>query len=90
MRETKKSRNKVMLITGCASGIARHLTTVLAGRGYDILATDINPQALEKSAKKSKWDRRHVILKKLDLRKAGEWRAAMSLIIKKWGKLTYA
>ena len=87
MRETKKSRNKVMLITGCASGIARHLTTVLAGRGYDILATDINPQALEKSAKKSKWDRLHAILKKLDVRKAGEWRAAMSLIIKKWGKL---
>jgi 3-oxoacyl-[acyl-carrier protein] reductase len=76
-----------MLMTGCASGIARHLTTVLAERGYNILATDINLEALRKSAKESKWDPQRVLLRPLDVRKAGDWRAAMTLIVNQWGKI---
>jgi 3-oxoacyl-[acyl-carrier protein] reductase len=87
MEEIKKNSDQVMLITGCASGIGQHLTTVLAGQGYNILATDVNLDALEKSADESKWDRQRVLLKKLDVRKAADWQEAMSLIIKQWGKI---
>ena len=87
MKVTEQDTNRVVLITGCGSGIARHLTTVLAGRGYNILATDINPEALKKGADELKWDNKRVLLRKLDVRSADEWRAAMSLVIKEWGKI---
>ena len=44
------SDSPVALITGCGSGIARHLTTVLWPKGYRILATDVRIDALEQSA----------------------------------------
>jgi 3-oxoacyl-[acyl-carrier protein] reductase len=75
------------LITGCGSGIARHLTTVLSKRGYQILATDVNYGALEKNAQELNWDSGNVILKKLDVRSAGQWQEAVDLVVRTWGKL---
>ena len=34
-----------MLLTGCASGIGKHLAGALAARGHRILATDVNEAA---------------------------------------------
>lgn len=80
-------KNQVAIITGCASGIAQHLCTVLSARGYCILATDINREALEKSAWEKHWDKERVMLAKLDVRNQTDWKRAMSLVLGKWGKL---
>jgi NADP-dependent 3-hydroxy acid dehydrogenase YdfG len=77
----------VALITGCGSGIARHLTTVLSRQGYRILATDVRVDALEKSAKDLGWDAERVHLKKLDVREADDWRAAIAAVVEAWGRL---
>jgi 3-oxoacyl-[acyl-carrier protein] reductase len=80
-------RQAVALITGCGSGIARHLTTVLSKRGYRILATDVNYDALEKNQSGLSWDADSVKLMKLDVRSAEEWQNAIAFVIKTWGKL---
>jgi 3-oxoacyl-[acyl-carrier protein] reductase len=80
-------REQVALITGCGSGIARHLTTVLSRRDYRILATDINQESLESSARDLKWDPDRVRLHRLDVRNAEEWKEAVDLVVKTWGRL---
>ncbi|MEW5980355.1 MAG: SDR family oxidoreductase [Acidobacteriota bacterium] len=75
------------LITGCGSGIGRHLTTVLSQKEYCILATDINSESLERSAKDLAWNSEKVQLKKLDVRKADEWEDAVATVVQKWGRL---
>jgi len=80
-------RGQVALITGCGSGIARHLTTVLSRRDYRILATDIHRESLENSARDLKWDRDRVVLHTLDVRHADGWKEAVALVVKTWGRL---
>ena len=85
----KKSNldSPVALITGCGSGIARHLTTVVLNLGYRVLATDINMEALEKSAMELKWPSNRILLQKLDVRSAGEWEQAIKRVVETWGQL---
>jgi len=88
MQNVQTDKSRLALITGCASGIARHLTTVLSKReGYRILATDVNIDALESSAKEQGWDPGMVRLKKLDVRSASEWQGVIEDVIDVWGKL---
>ncbi len=87
MDKTMHDNSKVSLITGCASGIAQHLCTVLSARGYCILATDINREALEQSAREKNWDKERVLLAKLDVRNQADWKKAMTQVLEKWGKL---
>jgi NADP-dependent 3-hydroxy acid dehydrogenase YdfG len=77
----------VALITGCGSGIARHLTTVLSRQGYRILATDVRVDTLEASARDLRWNPERVQLKKLDVREADDWRAAIAAVVDTWGRL---
>lgn len=77
----------VALITGCASGIARHLTTVLSRDGYRILATDVRTDALEDSARDLAWHPDRVWSRKLDVRDADEWRSAIAAVVERWGRL---
>lgn len=69
----EKSQSSVALITGCGRGIARHLTTVMAKKGYRILATDVNLAALEKCAEELNWPSNRVMLQKLDVRSTDQW-----------------
>lgn len=68
--------SQTMLLTGCASGIGRHLTGVLAARGHRILATDVDEEGLAREAEARGWDRARVSLRKLDVRSEAEWEGA--------------
>ena len=60
-------------ITGCASGIGRHLADVLLAAGHRVFATDLDEVALRAHAEASAWpaDRAHT--RRLDVTQAGAW-----------------
>ncbi len=70
---------KTALITGCsAGGIGHSLATLLAGKGYRVLATVRNPakaEALEDDAKANGWDLR---ILQLDVRDDASVKAAVA------------
>ena len=77
----------VMLLTGAGSGIGRHLTGALSSRGHKVLATDINPAALEAAAKADRWNEREVKLFALDIRQPAQWEAAKARALEAFSRL---
>jgi 3-oxoacyl-[acyl-carrier protein] reductase len=67
----------IMLLTGCAGGIGRHLAGVLSRRGHHVVATDLDEAALAREAESRGWDRAKVTLRRLDVRREDEWEAAL-------------
>jgi len=78
---------KVMLLTGCASGIAKHLAGELASRGARLLLTDVNHGALESHAETMAWDRTRVKTMPLDVRRPEQWEQAVQTAVDTWGAL---
>jgi 3-oxoacyl-[acyl-carrier protein] reductase len=74
-----------MVLTGCASGIGQHLAGALSSRGEQVLATDVDEEALEKRAREGGWEAKGVRLKKLDVRSAEAWDAALDFATSTWG-----
>jgi 3-oxoacyl-[acyl-carrier protein] reductase len=68
--------SQIMLLTGCASGMGRHLAGALSARGHRVVATDVNDEALAREAEARGWDRARVRLRRLDVRSEGDWEAA--------------
>ncbi|MFO7965008.1 MAG: SDR family oxidoreductase [Desulfobacterales bacterium] len=51
------------------------------------MATDINIEALEKSAEESDWPSDRVMLQKLDVRNAAKWKEAIGCLVGTWDRL---
>lgn len=80
--------SRVYLLTGCASGIGRHLATVLArDDSARLVLTDINLPALEAYAERQDWDPRRVVLRPLDVRDSTGWNEAVSTAVTQFGRL---
>lgn len=79
------SASRVMLLTGCASGIGRHLAGALSARGHRVLATDLDAAALAAQAKERGWSDERVRLRALDVRSEGDWEAALDLAAEAFG-----
>src|SRR6516162_2342472 len=69
--------SRVMVLTGCAGGIGRHLTGALSALGHRIVATDVDEAALAREAEARRWDRERVALRRLDVRREEDWEAAL-------------
>ena len=67
-----------MVLTGCASGIGRHLTGALARDGHRLIATDLDEVALAAAAEREGWSSERVLRRKLDVRSETEWEAVLS------------
>lgn len=80
---------KTCFLTGCASGIARHMAGVLYERGATLFLTDINLEALAAHAEQQGWDRARVHLHRLDVRDAAQWEEALDAATAAMGKLDY-
>jgi len=78
VRRTNMASPTTFFLTGCASGIGRHLTGELARRGQCIFATDANWQGLETAAREDTWQRERVFRKRLDVRNQEEWQTVFS------------
>jgi 3-oxoacyl-[acyl-carrier protein] reductase len=77
---------QVIVMTGCASGIGRHLTKALSG-AYRIIATDVNISGLEQCAKDDAWPMDSVKTLKLDVRNAGEWEETLRVALAHFGRV---
>lgn len=79
--------SRVVVLTGAASGIGRHLTGLLAAGGDRLLATDVDFAALEATARQDGWPADRVLLAALDVRDPAAWRQAIGRAIDTWGRL---
>jgi len=75
---------KVVFITGCASGVGKHLVGRFAQDGYRVLATDIDYAGLKRAASEERWPEQTVWLRKLDITQKGHWEKLMSDLFSKW------
>ncbi len=76
---------KVVLITGCAKGIGRHLAECFYKKNYSVIATDIDIEALKTALKD--WDTEGMLILKLDVSKPQDWQAVMAQISENFGRL---
>ncbi|MCP5118290.1 MAG: SDR family NAD(P)-dependent oxidoreductase [bacterium] len=66
------------LITGCASGIGRRLAGEVLARGWRVLATDVDADALAAAAAEDGWPGNRARTDRLDVRNPDDWEHAMS------------
>jgi len=62
-------------LTGCASGIGRHLAEVLLAAGHEVFATDLDDAAMRThaAADPGAWPVERAHLRRLDVTQAGAW-----------------
>lgn len=74
-------------LTGCASGIGRHLTDRLIAKGASICAADIDTDALHDYAQKYAWPLDRVMLATLDVCDPEAWERVFSAAAERFGHI---
>lgn len=69
--------NKRCFLTGCASGIGRHMAGVLHAHGAHVFLTDIDIETLQAQASEAGWEPARVELAQLDVRDAARWETVL-------------
>ncbi|XDD52459.1 SDR family NAD(P)-dependent oxidoreductase [Leptospira sp. WS92.C1] len=77
----------IFLITGCAGGLGKKLAEDAYAAGHSILITDINEKELKKFGAQWKNEKDRILISKLDVSSASDWKKVMDLVYKKWGRL---
>lgn len=75
----------VFLVTGCASGIGRHLVRALSHLGHAVVATDVNEAGLDEAATAGGWPGARVLRRRLDVRSQAEWQATLDAALERFG-----
>ncbi|MGH7270665.1 MAG: SDR family NAD(P)-dependent oxidoreductase, partial [Polyangiaceae bacterium] len=79
---------KVILVTGCASGIGRSLAKRLYEAGHTLTLTDVNEDGLRRAAKADGLsDESRVTLRALDVCDPEAWRAAIRDVVERSGRI---
>jgi 3-oxoacyl-[acyl-carrier protein] reductase len=79
--------DSVFLLTGCASGIGRHLGRRLAERGACALLTDVDEPGLKETVAGVPGSGDRIRQRRLDVRDPAQWQAAVDACIEAWGRL---
>jgi 3-oxoacyl-[acyl-carrier protein] reductase len=77
----------VVLVTGAASGIGRHLVAAFAARGASVMATDRDETALFVAAEDDRWSPSQVVRRRLDVTQKREWDEAIEATRARWGRV---
>ncbi len=64
-------------VTGSASGLGRYLTGQLLQKGYQVLATDLNQDALQQACDEDGWPQDRVALEALNITALAEWQTLL-------------
>lgn len=79
---------QTLILTGCASGIGKHLARELYALGHRLVLTDINEEGLNAAATENRLtDSSRLRLRRLDVRDAGQWDALIDETVRDWGRL---
>ena len=78
---------RTFFLTGCASGIGRHLADELSSRGHRVVASDINELALRDHAHKAGWPTETTKAVGLDVSDPDAWEARLDETMKWFGSL---
>lgn len=76
---------QTFFLTGCASGMGRHLTDVFQKRGDRVFATDVNEAALEAAARELGWPEDRVVCRALDVTKYDQWEVRFKEAVETFG-----
>jgi 3-oxoacyl-[acyl-carrier protein] reductase len=80
--------DRVIFLTGCASGIGRSLARRLHAEGNLLVVTDVNEAGLRQVIDAEGWtDPGRVMVRALDVRDPVAWRAAIGAAIDQWGRI---
>lgn len=77
--------NRVILVTGASSGIGRRLAELLVEGGDRVLALDVDEVALRDLGRR--WPAERTSARRLDVREADDWRAALDHAVERWGRV---
>lgn len=77
--------NRVVLVTGASSGIGRRLAELLVEGGDRVLALDVDEVALRDLSRR--WPAERTGARRLDVRDADGWRAALDDTLRRWGRI---
>jgi 3-oxoacyl-[acyl-carrier protein] reductase len=80
-------QEKVMILTGCASGIGRYLAESLYRQGHLLAATDVNEAGLNEVAEQNGWAADKVIVQALDVTRRSEWEAVIRATLERWNRI---
>jgi 3-oxoacyl-[acyl-carrier protein] reductase len=75
------------VLTGCASGIGRHMADVLVARGHRVFATDIDVDVLTRHAGSQAWPADRTRVCRLDVRDAEAWDEVIRQAVEAFGHL---
>lgn len=79
---------RVVMLTGAASGIGRHMARSLVRAGFRVVALDVDSTGLERLSKENSWESNpSVLLRRLDVRDAEGWRKMVDLAVDRFGHL---
>ncbi len=78
---------KIAILTGCANGIGRHLTSTLLREGYAVAATDVAISQLHQAAAADGWPADRTLLLPLDVRSVADWQRVIQDTLNRWGRL---
>ncbi len=81
------AERRTFFLTGCASGIGRHLADRLVREGHQLMATDIREEALAEVAETSAWPRERCRWRRLDVRDPRDWSAAVAEAVEDFGSI---
>ena len=84
------SDDRVVLVTGAASGIGLHLVTAFQQRGARVLATDIDEAALFAASEREHWSPRLVLRRGLDVTNGEQWDEALAALLARWSRIDLA
>lgn len=80
-------QEKVILITGCASGIGRYLAESLHRRGHFLAVTDVNEKGLREAAEQNGWDTERTLVQPMDVTKRLDWEAVIQATLDRWKRI---
>ncbi|MEZ4299336.1 MAG: SDR family oxidoreductase [Polyangiaceae bacterium] len=80
---------RVFLITGAASGIGKHLAVALAGRGHNVVATDVNEEGMA-GLSAPPGSSGKIATHALDVTKPEAWEAALDFTEQAFGPIDVA
>ena len=76
---------RIVLLTGCANGIDRHLATIFYQRGDAVVVTDVDETGIRDLT--ATWDADWVLVARLDVRGLPNWQSVIEQTLARWGRI---